>query len=79
MTRQYVTNNINTGKFMSPNTFIKWLFDWLCCFKIDFCKHIDPRCRYNPKLLACDGTHIGVSVRSIMLDNGRVTGVDEPD
>ena len=29
--------------------------------------------------LACDGTHIGVSVGTIMLDHGGVTGVDEPD
>ena len=64
---------------MSPNTFIKWYFGWLSCFKIDFHKHINPWCNYNPKLLACDGTHIGVSVRNVMLDHGGVTAVDELD
>ena len=47
--------------------------------QIDFCKHIDPWCKYNPKLLACDGTHIGVSVWNVLLDHGGVTAVDEQD
>ena len=46
---------------------------------MDFHKDIDPWYKYNPKLLACDGTHIGVSVRNIILDHGGVTAVDEPD
>ena len=29
-------------------------------------------------MLACDGTHIGVSVRNINLHNGGITSVDEP-
>ena len=26
-----------------------------------FCEHTDPFCRADPKLLACDGTHIGIT------------------
>ena len=29
-------------------------------------------------MLACDGTHIGVSVRNINLHNGGITAVDDP-
>lgn len=65
MTRRYQTNNIFAGPFMSPNTFIQVFFGWMAAHKIDFRKDpwIDPWCKYQPKLLACDGTHIGVSVR----------------
>ena len=63
---------------MSPNTFIKWFFGWLSAFQIDFQKQVDPWCRHNPKMLACDGTHIGVSVRNINLHNRGITAVDDP-
>ena len=63
---------------MSPNTFIKWFFGWLSSFQIDFWKQVDPWCRHNPKMLACDGTHIGVSVRNINLHNGGIRAVDDP-
>ena len=53
---------------MSANTFIKWFFRWIASFKTDFCKEIDPRHCYNLRMLACDGTHIGVSVRNMWLD-----------
>ena len=69
MTRRYSTNNILSGHFMSPNTFISWFFGWLAAFKIDFRKEIDPWCEYKPEMLACDGTHIGVSLRHMHLDN----------
>ena len=54
------------------------VFGWLSGFQIDFQKEVDPWCKYTPKLLACDGTHIGVSVRNINLHNGGITSVDEP-
>ena len=54
---------------MSVKTFIGWFFGWLSAFKIDFRKEIDPYCGHNPKMLACDGTHIGVSLRHLRLDN----------
>ena len=37
--------------------------------KIDFRKEIDPWCKYDPKILACDGTHIGLSLRNLDLPN----------
>ena len=69
MTRRYSTNNVLSGHFMSPNTFISWFFGWLAAFKTDFRKEIDPWCSHNPEILACDGTHIGVSLRNMKLDN----------
>lgn len=68
VTRRYTTNSITVTSFMSPNTFIKWFFAWLAAFKIDFRKEIDPWCKYNPKVLACDGTHIGVSTKNLQLE-----------
>ena len=63
MTRQYNTTHPLCRSFMSTNTFIKWFFAWMASMKLDFRAHVDPYCRYNPKVLACDGTHIGVSVK----------------
>ena len=67
MTRKYQTNNIMACPFMSPKTFINWLFGWLAAFKIDFRQSIDPWCKHSPQILAGDGTHIGVSVRNMKL------------
>ena len=53
----------------SVKTFIGWFFGWLSTFKIDFRKEIDPYCGHNPKMLACDGTHISVSLQHLRLDN----------
>ena len=77
MDRFYSTNNCLAAPFMSPNTFISWFFGWLSQFKMDFRKEIDPWCGYNPRILACDGTHIGVSVRYQNLEN-HCTKVDLP-
>ena len=69
MTRVYKTTHTNGDPFMSVKTFIGWFFGWLSAFKIDFHKEIDPYCGHNPKMLACDGTHIGVSLQHLRLDN----------
>lgn len=68
MTRRYQTNRINAPKFMSPNTFVNWFFGWLSAMKIDFRKEIDPWCGHDPKILACDGTHIGVNIKHMQLN-----------
>ena len=65
MTRVYKTTYSNAQAFMLVKTFIGWFFSWLSAFKIDFRKQIDPFCRHNSKILACDGTHIGVSLRHL--------------
>ena len=67
MTCRYQTNNIMACPFMSPKTFISWLFGWLAAFKIDFRQSIDPWCKHSPEILARDGTHIGLSVHNMNL------------
>ena len=78
MTRIYKTTYSNAQAFMSVKTFIGWFFGWLSAFKIDFRKQIDPFCRHNPKILACNGTHIGVSLCHLRLDHP-VTKCDRED
>ena len=68
MTRKYQANNPMSASFMSINTFPKWLFGWMSNMKLDFRKEIDPVCGYHPKILTCDGTHIGVSIKHLHLD-----------
>ena len=75
MTRKYQTNNPLSPGFMSINMFLKWFFGWMSNMKIDFRKEIDPVCGYNPKVLVCDGTHIGVSIKHLHLDKP----VTQPD
>ena len=67
MSRKYSTNSVNAPHFMSPNTFVKWFFGWLAHMKIDFRKEVDPWCGHDPEYLACDGTHIGVSIKHMYL------------
>ena len=67
MTRRYQTTNIMAGPFMSTNTFISCFFCQIAAFKIDFHKEHDPWCENKPPILACDGTHIGVSIRNLNL------------
>ena len=69
MTRKYQTNQVAAYPFLTGNTFIGYFFGWLSAFKIDFRKEIDPICKHDPKVLACDGTHIGVSVKHMELDH----------
>ena len=78
MSRRYKTNKVGAAPFMTGNTFISYFFGWLAAFKIDFRKEIDPHCGYKPKALACDGTHIGVSVKNMKLVD-TVTHVDRGD
>ena len=79
MTRFYQTNNLMSAPFMSTTTFISWVFGWLSKFKIDFRKDgLDDWCGYNPPILACDGTHIGVAVRHQKLNN-HITREELPD
>ena len=69
MTRMYQTTHKDAKPFMAVKTFIGWFFSWLSAFKIDFRKHVDPYCGYDPEILACDGTHIGVSLKHLKLDD----------
>ena len=78
MTNYYKTTHTNPQPFMAVKTFIGWFFGWLSAFKIDFRKEIDPFCGYNPRVLVCDGTHIGVSLRHLKLEKP-VTKPDKQD
>ena len=47
--------------------------------KIDFRRDFkDPVCLDDPPVLACDGTHIGVSIRMLQL-TAAATDVDNPE
>ena len=35
--------------------------------KIDFREHIDPWCKFEPKMLVCDGTYVGVALKTLNL------------
>ena len=76
MTRRYQTTNVLTAPFKSVNTFVKWILAWMGSMKIDFRKEVDPWCKYQPKVLACDGTHVGVSIKNMKLHNP-VTSIDD--
>lgn len=68
MNQKYLTTHPRSTNFLSHTTWVKVVFSWIVSHKIDFRKEIDPYCGYDPKLLACDGTHIGVSVKHLKLD-----------
>ena len=68
-TRRYKTTNVFSSLFINIKTFVNWIFAWMVSMDIDFRQEVDPWCKYHPKILACDGTHIGVSSRHLKLDN----------
>ncbi len=67
-TRTYLTTNQKSAPFLSNKTFIDLVFAWIVSFRIDFRQEIDPWCSYHPKMLACDGTKVGVAVSHQKLD-----------
>jgi hypothetical protein len=64
----------NCASFVSVPTFIKWFFSWAAAFKLDFRQDVDPFCKHSSKVLACDGTHVGVSLRKLS-----ITPVEQPE
>ena len=66
---QYKSTNPNSAPFVSNHTFIELFFSWIARMGIDFRQEVDPWCGHDPAVLACDGTHIGVSLK---LSNLRV-------
>jgi len=63
MTEQYRTNHPAAAPFVSTRTFIQFFFSWVVRMGIDFRQEIDPWCQHDPDFLACDGTHVGVSLK----------------
>ncbi len=77
MTRRYQTTNTSSAPFLSAKTFRKMLLVWIVKMGIDFRQAIDPWCGHDPKKLACDGTHLGVSAKQLKLPVS-VTDSDVP-
>ncbi len=48
---------------MCRTTFTKWIFSWMANFKVDFRKPFGSW-KYHPKILACDGTKLGMFLRN---------------
>ena len=58
----------STAAFMSRQTFTDWVFSWMSNFKIDFRQACD-QCKFNPKIMACDGTQLGMFFRNVSLSS----------
>lgn len=67
MNSVYESNGCTPHQFCSKNTFTDSMFAWWANKNIDFREHIDPYCQYEPKVLACDGTHIGPALRTVTM------------
>ena len=68
MNRIYKSLGVSYPLFMSKSLIVDVAFGWLASMKIDFRKHIDPYCKHSPKILGCDATHVGPSLRHIDID-----------
>ena len=64
----YKRNHKISHSFMSNKTFISSFFSWIAALAIDYRQEVDPWCLHKPKVLACDGTKIGVSLKLQKLD-----------
>ncbi|KAL3885944.1 hypothetical protein ACJMK2_025975 [Sinanodonta woodiana] len=52
----------NSASFMSNNTFIAWFFSWISKFNLEY-RQTCSICKFTPKMLAADGTKIGINIR----------------
>ena len=66
-TQHYLSTNSESGPFLSNKSFISLFFCYLVCHRIDYRQQVDPWCKHDPSVLACDGTHIGVSIKNLRL------------
>ena len=73
----YATTAYVTTAYTDNTLHFKCFFGWIASFKIDFRREVDLWCPYNLRMLACDGTHIGVSVRNMHLDPAVTTNDDK--
>lgn len=72
--RMYRSINVLSAPFMSKTTFVTWFFSWAGRMDDDFKQEVDPWCSPNPKIVACDGTHVGLSLRKLSIN-----GIESPD
>jgi hypothetical protein len=81
LTRMYRSLECRSAAFMSKSTFVSWFFSWASRMQIDFRKDVDPWCRPNPKVLAGDGTHIGIAASRLQIlpiENSEVDVIVNP-
>jgi hypothetical protein len=64
----YISLHECSVPFMSRSTFVSWFFSWASSFNVDFRQSVDPWCGHSPRVLACDATHIGVSLKNLSLE-----------
>lgn len=50
-TKDYRTTHLQSGAFMTPKTFVKWVLSWISSLRIDYRQEIDPECRHDPRML----------------------------
>jgi hypothetical protein len=74
MNEMYKMYDLNAAPFVSVSTFVRWFFSWAAALPFDFREDVDPWCRHSPKILAGDGTHVGVSLRQM-----HITPIDQPE
>jgi hypothetical protein len=79
LNRRYITTNKMSLPFTSHKTFRKAFFAWICKMKIDFREHVDPFCGEDPKRLACDGTHLGITAKQMIKLKKPVTSEDKEE
>ena len=68
-TNIYKSNNLASAAFVSVPTFIDLFFSWIVCLGFDYRDAVDHKCGYDADVMACDGTHIGVSIKNLKLDH----------
>ena len=63
---RYMDRNADSQPFISPKTFRKSFFFWASHLLIEF-REVCHWCRESPKVLAGDGTKIGISMQKISI------------
>ena len=73
MSRIYRSVHLIAHPFLSRSTFLSWWFAWLAAHDIYYRKDVDKWCGQKRRLLACDGTHVGVPLSRL-----HVTPIENP-
>jgi hypothetical protein len=67
MTTTYKRYDLGSRNFMDCKTFINWFFSWASHQVVEF-RQPCTWCGWSPKLLAGDGTHVGIRVPNVSID-----------
>lgn len=71
MDRQYLSTCSTSRTFLSDNVFLEFWFAWASCQQIEF-RQACLWCGWNPDVLACDGTQLGIPVGKL-----NITAIDQ--